>query len=96
MTNAYFWLVIGFLVMALTKYLTAVRLRTLAERAQRDQQESTELRYVLVEAAEKETKLKTETERLQAKLTALRNVVNNLQRSIQRGKRASAAAPVDA
>ena len=96
MTNAYFWLVIGFLVMALTKYLTAVRLRTLAERAQRDQQESTELRYVLVEAEEKETKLKAETERLQAKLTALKNVVSNLQRSIQRGKRASAAAPVDA
>jgi uncharacterized protein YlxW (UPF0749 family) len=95
-TNAYFWLVIGFLVIALTKYLTSVRLRTLAERAQRDQQESTELRYVLVEAEEKETKLKAETESLQAKLTALRNVVSNLQRSIQRGKRASVAAPVDA
>ena len=96
MTNAYFWLVVGFLIMALTKYLTAVRLRTLAERAQRDQQESTELRYVLVAAEEKESKLKTETERLQAKLTALRNVISNLQRSIQRGKRATPATPAQA
>ena len=73
--------------MALTKYLTSVRIRTLTERVHRDQQESTELRYVLVEAEEKESKLKSETEKLQAKLTALRNVVGNLQRSVQRSKR---------
>ena len=87
MTTGYFWVVLGFLVVAVTKYLTSMRLRGMAERMQRDQQESTELRYVLVEAEEKETKLKKETDRLQTKLTALRNVVTNLQRSVNRGKR---------
>ena len=87
MENAYFWIVVGFLIMSLTKYLTSVRIRTLTERVQRDQQESTELRYVLVEAEEKESKLKSETEKLQAKLTALRNVVGSLQKSVQRSKR---------
>ena len=89
MENAYFWIVVGFLIMALTKYLTSVRIRTLTERVHRDQQESTELRYVLVEAEEKESKLKSETEKLQAKLTALRNVVATLQRSVQHGKRST-------
>ena len=95
MTTGYFWVVLGFLVVAVTKYLTSMRLRGMAERMQRDQQESTELRYVLVEAEEKESKLKTETDRLQTKLTALRNVVTNLQRSVNRGKRTEATATTE-
>jgi len=78
------WVVLGFLLVAITKYATAVRLRHLAERVHRDQQDASQLRYKLVEAEERENQLKTETERLQAKVTALRNVVSSLERSLQR------------
>jgi len=78
------WVVLGFLVVAITKYATSVRLRHLTERVHQDQQDASQLRYKLAEAAERETQLKTETERLQAKVTALRNVVSNLEKSLQR------------
>ena len=80
----YVWVILGFLVVAATKYLCSLRLRNLADKMQRDQQDTSELRYQLVQAEEREHQLKSETERLQAKLTALRNVVGNLERSLQR------------
>ena len=51
---------------------------------QRDQIDALELRHVLVLAEEKETQLKTETERLQTKVSRLRDVVATLERSLQR------------
>ncbi len=82
--SAYFWVVVGLFVVALTKYLTSVRLRGLADRMQREHADAQELRHVLVQVEEKETQLKTETTRLQAKVSGLRNVVGNLERSLQR------------
>lgn len=67
-----------------TKYLTSVRLRGLTDRMQREQTGALELRHVLVLAEEKEMQLKTETERLQTKVSGLRNVVATLERSLQR------------
>lgn len=84
MNIGHIWVVLGFLIVAITKYATSVRLRHLTERVYKDQQDASTLRYKLVEAEERETQLKTETERLQAKVTALRNVVTNLERSLQR------------
>jgi hypothetical protein len=60
--SGYFWVGLGFLVVAVTK----------------------ELRHVLLQAEDKETALKTEAERLQDRVSALRNVVGNLERSLQR------------
>jgi len=82
--GAYFWVVVGLLVVGTTKYLTSIRLRGLADRMHREHADAQELRYVLVQAEEKETQLKGETERLQAKVSGLRNVVGNLERSLQR------------
>ncbi|MDA0337408.1 MAG: hypothetical protein O2782_19775 [bacterium] len=82
--SAYFWVVVGLFVVAITKYLTSVRLRGLADRMQREHADAQELRHVLIQVEEKETQLKTETERLQAKVSGLRNVVGNLERSLQR------------
>ena len=82
--SAYFWVVLGLFVVAITKYLTSIRLRGLTDRMQREHADAQELRHVLVQAEEKETQLKTETERLQAKVSGLRNVVGNLERSLQR------------
>ena len=82
--SGYFWVVLGGLVILTTKYLTSVRLRGLTDRMQREQTVALELRHVLAQAEEKETQLKTETDRLQAKVSGLRNVVANLERSLQR------------
>jgi predicted nucleic acid-binding Zn-ribbon protein len=82
--SGYFWVVLGFLVVFITKYLTSVRLRGLTDRMQREQADAQELRHVLVQVEEKETQLKTETDRLQAKVSGLRNVVGNLERSLLR------------
>ena len=84
MMSGYFWVVLGGLVIFTTKYLTSLRLRGLTDRMQREQTDAMELRHVLVQAEEKETQLKTETERLQTKVTGLRNVVANLERALQR------------
>ena len=82
--SGYFWVVLGGLVIFTTKYLTSVRLRGLTDRMQRKQTGALELRHVLVLAEEKEMQLKTETERLQTKVSGLRNVVATLERSLQR------------
>ena len=82
--SGYFWVVLGFLVVAVTKYLTSVRLRRLAERMHKEQSSTTELRQALLQAEEKESTLKHEVERLQAKVSGLRSVVANLERSLQR------------
>ena len=84
MNLGHIYVVLGFLLVAITKYLTSVRLRHLTERVHQDQQDASQLRYKLVEAEERESQLKGETERLQVKVTALRNVVANLERSMQR------------
>ena len=85
--GGYFWVVLGFMVVAVTKYLTSLRLRTLTDRMHREQSSATELRHALVQVTEKESTLKQEVERLQAKLGGLRNVVSNLERSLQRFSR---------
>ncbi|MFC1526719.1 hypothetical protein ACFL6X_07920 [Candidatus Latescibacterota bacterium] len=82
--TGYVWVVLGFLLVATTKYLCSLRLRNLAEKMQRDQQDTSELRYQLVQAEEREHQLKSETDRLQAKLAAMRSVVANLEKSLQR------------
>ena len=80
----YFWVVVGFLIVAVTKYLTSVRLRGLAEKMQRERHDASELRNVLLQAEEKESLLKKESEMLQNKVTALKNVVGSIERAIQR------------
>ncbi|HIG16094.1 MAG TPA: hypothetical protein EYQ31_01680 [Candidatus Handelsmanbacteria bacterium] len=82
--NAYFWVVVGLFVVGVTKYLTSIRQRGLAQRMHREHVDAQELRHVLVQAEEKETQMKTETERLQAKVSSLRNVVGNNEPALQR------------
>ena len=85
--SGYFWVVLGILLVSTTKYLTSVRLRGLAEKVQSEHKDADDLRHVLVQHSERETLLKTETGRLEAKLTALRNVVINIERQLQRHSR---------
>lgn len=82
--SGYFWVGLGFLVVAVTKYLMSVRLRGLTDLMHKEQADAQELRHVLLQAEDKETALKTEAERLQDRVSALRNVVGNLERSLQR------------
>jgi len=82
--NSLLWAFSTFLVVAITKYLTALRLRKLRERREKDQQSASDLRQVLDQASEKENALKSETETLRTKLIAMRNVVVNLEKSLQR------------
>ena len=85
--SGYFWVVLGILAVSITKYLTSLRLRGLAEKVQREHKDADDLRHVLVQHAERESLLKTETGRLEAKLSALRNVVISIDRQLQRYSR---------
>tara|TARA_Y100000588_G_C14249560_1_gene922897 strand:+ start:1380 stop:1646 length:267 start_codon:yes stop_codon:yes gene_type:complete len=82
--NGLIWAFLAFIVVAITKYLTALRLRKLRERREKDYQSASDLRRVLDQVSEKEDNLKTETEMLRTKLTAMRNVVVNLERMLQK------------
>ena len=79
------------MVVAATKYLTAVRLRGLTQRMQREHQDANDLKDVLMQASERESELKSETGALQAKITALRNTVGNIERSLQQISRGESA-----
>jgi len=75
------WAAIAFSLVALTKYLTSVRLRTLFNRIQQDHQAAERSRYDLEQVVNKEQALHAQVEALAAKATALRIVVENLDRS---------------
>lgn len=74
----------GFAIVAITKYLTSIALRSLAEKMQRERHDASELRPLLLQAEEKGNALQSDAETLQTKLGALKNVVGNIERSVQR------------
>lgn len=61
------WTLLTFLLVALTKYITSLRLRNLRDKVQQDQQVADELRKKLTEFVEKESILKDEAEQLMGK-----------------------------
>ena len=85
--TGYFWVFTGVSVVAITKYLTSVRLRGLTDRLHREHAEASELRQELMGVEEKETQVVKEAERLEAKVQEMRSVVNNLERALQRHAR---------
>lgn len=87
MLTRYFWMVVGFVIVAITKYLTSIGLRSLAEKMQRERHDASELRRLLLQAEEKGNALQSDAETLQTKLGALKNVVGNIERSVQRYQR---------
>ena len=84
MSSGWVWVFLGFLIVATTKYLTSIRLRSLAEKMHREQQDANVLKSALVQAEEEESQLQTETDGLLSKLSALRNVLSNLEKQITR------------
>lgn len=78
------WVVCGFLLVATTKYLTAMRLRALQEKMQREQQNATDMKQVLDRVAEREGQIREELATAQARVTTMRNIVANLERVIQK------------
>ena len=78
------WAILIFLLVALTKYFTSLRLRKLRDQVQRDQRITDDLRKQLTEVAEKESTLKNETETLMSKVSIMYNIVLNLERSLER------------
>jgi|SaaInlV_135m_DNA_2_1039731.scaffolds.fasta_scaffold86016_1 uncharacterized protein YlxW (UPF0749 family) len=78
------WAILIFLLVALTKYFTSLRLRKLRDQVQRDQRITDDLRKQLTEVAEKESTLKNETETLMSKVSIMHNIVLNLERSLER------------
>ena len=82
--NGIIWFFLALVVVAITKYLTAMRLRHLRKRREKDQQDANELSRVLEQASEKENTLKTEIESLRTKVSAMQNVVVNLEKILQK------------
>lgn len=78
--TGYFWVFTGVSVVAITKYLTSVRLHGLTDRLHREHADTSELRQELMGVEEKETQFAKEAERLEAKVQGMRSVVNNLER----------------
>lgn len=84
------WTILTCLLVALTKYLTSVRLRNLRDKIQKDQKDASDLKRLLFEASEKEELLESEQKKLMTKAAALHTVLGNLERSIQKGHSVSA------
>ncbi|MFA6108902.1 MAG: hypothetical protein WDA75_09035 [Candidatus Latescibacterota bacterium] len=78
------WAALAFVLVAVTKYVTALRLRRLRDRLQQDQSAADELRQVLLQAAEKESVLQAQAEALVQKSTTLQAIIANLERSLHR------------
>ncbi|MEW6754898.1 MAG: hypothetical protein AB1505_28535 [Candidatus Latescibacterota bacterium] len=75
------WAILAFALVAITKYLTSLRLRRLRARIEQDRQAADELRRRLGQASEKEEVLKARIEELSQKARALTHVVATLQRA---------------
>lgn len=82
-TSGFIWVILGVMMVAISKYVASIRLRGLADRMQRDHHDAGELRFRLAQAAEKGSQLSTETNRLKSKVMALRNAVASLEKSLQ-------------
>ena len=82
------WAILTFILVALTKYLTSLRLRNLREKVQRDQRAADDLRKQLSEVAEKETVLKDEKEKLMGNTSTMLNIVSNLERLLEKAGQA--------
>ncbi len=80
------WAILTFLLVALTKYYTSLRLRKLHDKVQHDQSITDDLRKQLTEVAEKESTLKDETEALMSKASIMHNIVTNLELSLNKLK----------
>nr|HIL75973.1 hypothetical protein [Rhodospirillales bacterium] len=80
------WAILTFLLVALTKYCTSLRLRKLRDKVQHDQRITDDLRKQLTEVAEKESTLKDETEALMRKASTMHNIVINLELSLEKSK----------
>ena len=78
------WTLLTFLLVALTKYITSLRLRNLRDKVQQDQQVADELRKKLTEFVEKESILKDEAEQLMGKASTMHNIILNTERSIEK------------
>ncbi|MFL2540368.1 MAG: hypothetical protein ACJ0UT_00055 [Candidatus Latescibacterota bacterium] len=78
------WTLLTFLLVALTKYITSLRLRNLRDKVQQDQQVADELRKKLTEFVEKESILKDEAEQLMGKANTMHNLISNIERSIEK------------
>ncbi len=74
------WLLIVFALIALTKYLTSLRLRNLRDKIQKDQKDATDLRQLFISAVEKDEILEAERDKLMKKSVALHSVITNLKR----------------
>lgn len=82
--NGTIWVILGFLLIATTKYLTSLRLRNLQEKMQREHQTATNLKQTLERVAQQEIQIKEDIEKVQARLTTMRNIVGNLERVVQK------------
>lgn len=74
------WLLIVFSLIAVTKYLTSLRLRNLRDKIQKDQKDATDLRQLFISAVEKDEVLEAERDKLMKKSVALHTVVNNMKK----------------
>ena len=80
------WAFLACLLVAVTKYFTSQRLRNLLEKIQKDQQDTEELREVLSQAADKENLLKSQNENLTSRITALQNIIVNIEKALIKSK----------
>jgi peptidoglycan hydrolase CwlO-like protein len=78
------WAALAFVLVAVTKYATSVRLRRLRDRLQQDQTAADELHQLLMQAAEKESVLQAQAEALVQKSTTLQAIIANLERNLHR------------
>ena len=85
------WALLAFIIVGSTKYVTSVRLRALHDRMHEDHEVAEDLRRQLSQVADKRELLRSQTEILAAKVNALTNVVQNLERTLSRSSAPAAS-----
>lgn len=80
------WPLLTIALVALTKYVTSIRLRNLRDKIQKDRNEADHLRQLLAQSVEKEESIENEKKELMLKATALRTLIANLHNSLAPGE----------
>ena len=72
------WPLLTFALVALTKYVTSIRLRNLREKRRKDRSEAERLRHLLLQSIESEEVIEKEKKDLTLKMSAFRGLIANL------------------
>lgn len=79
------WPLLTFALVALTKYVTSIRLRNLRDKIRKDLSEADDLRHLLFQSIESKEIIETEKKELTQRMGAFRDLIANLHSALRAG-----------